>query len=201
MVSLLAAAFFTAPSQPPPLGRVFALDPCRIAGVDRDEKDMPFPVPTGSGGVVVELDRGTARLRIENANGGQTGSITMVGSTKLNFKKNVFLFPLGFVLNSGTIDCVSDPNNCQLSIEAGTCSIVTTGTHFQVVRSKNDDVNVEVYEGSVNITMTGSGNYFRVLSGMKGTLGRTTSGGSGFNYGWLTSKEKQDHRTGPAHIR
>lgn len=200
MVSLVALALMSAPLQPPKvLGRVIALDPCYINGVEFRQEQMPQTIQTGLGGQTVELFRGTARLRIENANGGQIGTIVLVSGTKVNFKKNVLLFPVGFTLNWGTIDCESNPNDCQISVNAGTCSIVTTGTHFQVERTKTD-VKVDVYEGSVNITPENSIT-FPLLRGFKGSIGRTTNGGTGFNYGWLTSKEKQDHKNGPAHIR
>ncbi|MBX7132724.1 MAG: FecR family protein [Fimbriimonadaceae bacterium] len=183
----------------PPMGRVVAIDPCRIAGVSYGEGDMPQDVPTGIGGVRVEIYRGSARLKLINSAGKGVGSIVLVGPTTVDFKKSTLFFPIGFTLNAGSIDCESNANECQLTIGAGTCSIVTTGTHFQVDRNKSD-VKVSVFEGSVSVTPSGLPAE-TILYGNKGNVGPTTSGSLGLNRGTMDSVEKQFHNTGPAHWR
>ena len=209
MVSLFALVLFTAPVQSPKiLGRVWAIDPCTIDGVPYAQHQMPREVPTGLGGKPVETFGGSARLKLENASGSQIGSIVLVGRTKIDFKKNSLLFPLGFTLNRGTIDCESDPDDCQISVNAGSCTVTTTGTHFLlecIPDRKRDDpiynvVHVEVYDGTVSVTPYQS-QPVSVTANAKGTVGPRTGGGIGFNSGNLSSKEKQDHKGGPAHIR
>jgi len=199
LISVLALALVGFPASPKVLGRVWAIDPCRINGVDYAQHQLPVEVPTGLGGQTVETFRGSARLRIDNAGGGQVGSIVLVGGSKVDFKKSTLLFPVGFTLNWGTIDCDSNPNECQINVNAGSCSVVTTGTHFLVERVR-DTVTVEVYDGTVVVTPLNA-SLVTLASGSKGTLGPKTGGGIGFNYGWLTSKDRQDHRKGPAHVR
>lgn len=175
---------------------VYLIDPCSVDHVPVDPGQLPKQIQPEDGGLV-ELHSGVARLQIFNNQGKLVGMLTMTGNSSVTFYKVGKLFPVGVTLNLGTIDCESDPNECELTVTGGNCIVVTTGTHFQVERTSGTDC-VTVFSGSVKVTPKNSPTVL-LRADEVGRVAKPNGLPNPVYLSSLSRPEKQAHNGGPAH--
>lgn len=198
MVSLVALALMTY-NVFPLEGKtgVYLMDPCMVNDQQVGFNDLPRKVGTGIDKDKIDLLNGTARLEIWDTNNELVGEITLVGRTQIVFGRGVSLFPVGVTLNLGTIDNECDPHECEITVDADSCSVVTMGTHFQVEKTSNN-VCVTVFSGSVKVSPDNSTPVL-LRTDEVGRVADSLGLPNPVHRSSLSRSEKQAHIGGPAH--